>query len=108
MRHQRDHFTGRSSYDIFIKNNEVKEWIALNKIINIHLKKDFRLTFNLYRLYKSPSYQPFFSLPSNTTFGLYIGVSTKVGRMSEIRISLGEPPMESWKHKCQIRSELII
>lgn len=54
------------------------------------------------------SYQPFFSLPSNTTFGLYIGGSTKVGRMSEIRISLGEPPMESWKHKCKIRSELII
>ncbi len=45
MHHQRDHFTGRSSYDIFIKNNEVKEWIALNKIINIHLKKRFQADF---------------------------------------------------------------
>lgn len=29
-----------------------------------------------------------------------MGGSTRVGLMSEIRISLGEPPMESWEHKC--------
>lgn len=38
---------------------------------------------------------PFFSLPSSTTLGLYIGGSTRVGLMSEIRMSLGEPPIES-------------
>lgn len=38
---------------------------------------------------------PFLSFPSSTTFGLYIGGSTRVGLMSEIRMSLGEPPIES-------------
>lgn len=38
---------------------------------------------------------PFLSFPSNTTFGLYIGGSTRVGLMSEIRMSFGEPPIES-------------
>lgn len=44
---------------------------------------------------KTQEHSPFLSLPSKTTFGLYIEVSTKVGRMSEMRMSLGEPPRES-------------
>lgn len=55
---------------------------------------------------RSFDFIPFLSFPSRTTFGLYIGGSTRVGLMSEMRMSLGEPPIESCGKRARSRSTL--